>query len=174
MQQLNFKWRSSNGCDKRLGEHPVASRATVAAFGHPADHGQTKRSRAMSDDDGFDVSGSAAFAGEDSVALLTTAWLNEKMAPEILLFEADLVAAVQERLEAQLERLAEIRRLDSRQELIANIMQLEVDRVRYVITSYYRTRLQKVRLCALEFAECRFTLPVLDGEACCSHSQVRG
>ena len=41
------------------------------------------------------------YTAEDDLSLLTAAWVNEKMAPDLLPFEENLVVSVKDRLDVQ-------------------------------------------------------------------------
>lgn len=79
------------------------------------------------------------------------AWLNERFAPEILPNRSDLV----ECMLGQLHHMENNLRKLKKNELIAIIHQLEIDRIRFIITSYMRTRLDKIEL---------YTKTILDAE----------
>ncbi|GAA48589.1 GINS complex subunit 4 [Clonorchis sinensis] len=76
---------------------------------------------------------------------LDPVWQNEKVAPELLGAHPDLLSLVQDetdRLEAQAKSLPA-------GDLRAQIKRLQVERIRYMITDYMRTRISKVE----QFAE---------------------
>ncbi|TGZ66066.1 hypothetical protein CRM22_005524 [Opisthorchis felineus] len=76
---------------------------------------------------------------------LVKVWQNEKVAPELLGAHPDLLSLVQDetdRLEAQAKSLPA-------GDLRAQIKRLQVERIRYMITDYMRTRISKVE----QFAE---------------------
>lgn len=99
--------------------------------------------------------------GEDGVGELTAqnalqeienAWLNERFAPEILPHQSDLVDCMLQQI-AHME--ANVGRLD-RSDLRALVHRMELDRIKYVITSYLRARLEKIE---------RYTVHILSEEA---------
>ena len=90
---------------------------------------------------------------DTDVAKLKRAWMNEKCAPEILQFQADLVARVTEQVEHQEATVSSARAAAAAaggaasgglDDLTAHIMHAELNRVRFMLRSYYRTRLHKI------------------------------
>ncbi|XP_044730289.1 DNA replication complex GINS protein SLD5 [Chrysoperla carnea] len=79
------------------------------------------------------------------------AWLNERFAPEILPNRTDLVECMLGQLHHMENNLKKLKK----NELIAVIHKMEIDRIRFIITSYMRTRLEKIEL---------FTKHILDAE----------
>ncbi|KAM9822967.1 DNA replication complex GINS protein SLD5 [Syngnathus typhle] len=76
----------------------------------------------------------------DLIAKLEEAWLNEKFSPELLANQSEVVECVMEQLthmEANLER---VKKGDPK----AGIHRMEIDRIRFVLCSYLRSRLQKI------------------------------
>ena len=86
--------------------------------------------------------GDAAAAASDA-ALLKHALMNERAAPELLPYEADLVERVQLQLDHQEREIAEAER-DRARELLRTIFTLELSRVRYMLRAYLRARLLKL------------------------------
>lgn len=74
---------------------------------------------------------------------LKQAYINEKAAPELLQYAAALVADTQEGLTRQ-EALLEEWDSDREQDLVANILRCEMQRVRYLLRGYLRTRIRKI------------------------------
>ncbi|XP_014472288.1 PREDICTED: DNA replication complex GINS protein SLD5 [Dinoponera quadriceps] len=89
---------------------------------------------------------------QDALQAIENAWMNEKFAPEILPHQSNLVDCMLQQI-AHMER--NVKRLD-RSDLRALVHRMEVDRIRYVISSYLRTRLEKIE---------RYTLHILSEEA---------
>ncbi|KAI2549785.1 GINS complex subunit 4 [Homo sapiens] len=71
---------------------------------------------------------------------LEQAWMNEKFAPELLESKPEIVECVME----QLEHMEENLRRAKREDLKVSIHQMEMERIRYVLSSYLRCRLMKV------------------------------
>jgi hypothetical protein len=84
----------------------------------------------------------AAAAASDAL-LLKHALMNERAAPELLPYEADLVERVQLQLDHQEREIAEAER-DRARELLRTIFTLELSRVRYMLRAYLRARLLKL------------------------------
>lgn len=89
-------------------------------------------------EDTADVSGAAT-----DVELLKRAWRNEKAAPEILIFQNDLVQRSREQiqlLEEAIEAFAE----SGTDDLMLSLYRMDLDRTLFLLRSYLRTRLQKI------------------------------
>uniref|UniRef100_A0A1B6E5G4 DNA replication complex GINS protein SLD5 n=1 Tax=Clastoptera arizonana TaxID=38151 RepID=A0A1B6E5G4_9HEMI len=71
---------------------------------------------------------------------LQEAWLNEKLSPEILPHKAELVQCMMEQIEQMEENIKKLDKNDFK----VNLHRLELDRIRYLITSYLRTRIEKI------------------------------
>lgn len=71
---------------------------------------------------------------------LEQAWMNEKFAPELLESKPEIVECVME----QLEHMEENLRRAKREDLKVSIHQMEMERIRYVLSSYLRCRLMKI------------------------------
>ncbi|EFN77285.1 DNA replication complex GINS protein SLD5 [Harpegnathos saltator] len=89
---------------------------------------------------------------QDALQAIENAWMNEKFAPEILPHQSNLVDCMLQQI-AHMER--NIKRLD-RSDLRMLVHRMEVERIRYMISSYLRTRLEKIE---------RYTLHILSEEA---------
>ncbi|XP_011164469.1 DNA replication complex GINS protein SLD5 isoform X2 [Solenopsis invicta] len=83
---------------------------------------------------------------------IENAWMNERCAPEILPHQSDLVDCMLQQI-AHMEE--NIKRLD-RSDLRALVHRMELDRIRYVISSYLRARLEKIE---------RYTFHILSEES---------
>ncbi|XP_030057910.1 DNA replication complex GINS protein SLD5 [Microcaecilia unicolor] len=87
-------------------------------------------------------------AGSDEVLLtpaelihqLEEAWLNEKFAPDLLESKSEIVECVIEQLSHMEENLQRAKKGD----LKVSIHRMEIDRIRYVLSSYLRSRLLKI------------------------------
>ncbi|KAJ4721992.1 DNA replication complex GINS protein SLD5 [Melia azedarach] len=98
--------------------------------------------------------GSAASAAADmeeyemlmsttDVELLKTAWRNEKAAPEILQFQAQLVKRAREQIQLMEETIEDFEEsgLDP---LTVSLYQMDLDRAQFLLRSYLRVRLRKL------------------------------
>jgi GINS complex subunit 4 len=74
------------------------------------------------------------------IEMMEEVWLNEKFAPEILPNKQEIVDCVLGQLAFMEENLATLPCSDFKK----GIHQLEVDRIRYLVTSYLRHRLEKI------------------------------
>ncbi|XP_046734455.1 DNA replication complex GINS protein SLD5 [Diprion similis] len=71
---------------------------------------------------------------------IENAWLNEKFAPEILPHQSELVDCMLEQISHMEQNMTKLKKGDIR----LAIHKMEIDRIRFVITSYLRTRLEKI------------------------------
>jgi GINS complex subunit 4 len=98
---------------------------------------------------------------DSEVMRLKRAWVQERLSPEMLPHEGALWASVKEAVETQedvLERRARDRverggaETDASDKLLDDIMWMEVNRVKYLLREYLRTRLMKIEAHALHCA----------------------
>lgn len=82
---------------------------------------------------------------------LEEAWLNEKLSPEILPHKNEQVECMMEQILHMEENLKKLDKNDFR----VSLHKLELDRIRYLITSYLRARIEKIET---------FTLKILEDE----------
>ncbi|XP_060038010.1 DNA replication complex GINS protein SLD5 isoform X2 [Erinaceus europaeus] len=96
----------------------------------------------------LDLSGHNSDAGSEEVVLtpaelierLEQAWLNEKFAPELLESRSEIVECVMEQLDHMEDNLRRAKKGD----LKVSIHRMEMERIRYVLSSYLRCRLMKI------------------------------
>ncbi|XP_068167960.1 DNA replication complex GINS protein SLD5 [Antennarius striatus] len=74
------------------------------------------------------------------IAKLEEAWLNEKFSPELLENKSEVVECVMEQLTHMETNLQRVQKGDTK----ASIHRMEIDRIRFVLSSYLRSRLQKI------------------------------
>jgi len=86
--------------------------------------------------------------GHSVVNALRLAWITERGAPEILFFEEEMVQTVKSLIEEQ-QAIIDEGRAEHKSDFLANIQQMEVDRLTYILNSYVRTRLKKIEKYAL-------------------------
>lgn len=85
------------------------------------------------------------------IPLLIRAWCNEKAAPEILPYPAALVGALQTMLKAQEEAVAALPTgPDAVNPAVAAGYHMDLQRVRFLLAAFLRTRLLKAREVAVE------------------------
>lgn len=77
---------------------------------------------------------------QNALQEIENAWMNEKFSPEILPHQSDLVDCMLQQI-VHMEN--NIKRLD-KNDLRALVHRMELDRIQYVISSYLRTRLEKI------------------------------
>ncbi|XP_067014624.2 DNA replication complex GINS protein SLD5 [Anabrus simplex] len=80
---------------------------------------------------------------------LESAWLNEKFSPELLPHNIELVECMLEQIQQMEENLQKSRPDDLR----VSIHRMELDRIRYLVTSYLRTRLEKIEEYTVDILE---------------------
>lgn len=80
------------------------------------------------------------------------AWLNEKFSPELLKHQTDFIDCLLEQIVGMEENLSKVSKSDPKLDL----HKLELERIKFVITSYMRIRLKKI--------EC-FCVSILEEEA---------
>uniref|UniRef100_A0A3P8YKL2 DNA replication complex GINS protein SLD5 n=1 Tax=Esox lucius TaxID=8010 RepID=A0A3P8YKL2_ESOLU len=74
------------------------------------------------------------------IGKLEEAWLNEKFSPELLENKSEMVECVMEQLTHMEANLQRVRKGDVK----ASVHRMEIDRIRFVLSSYLRSRLQKI------------------------------
>ncbi|XP_068709634.1 DNA replication complex GINS protein SLD5-like [Montipora capricornis] len=74
------------------------------------------------------------------LAQLEEAWINEKFAPELLESKADLVECMLDQIKEMEGNLKKVKQGD----VVASLHKLEIDRIRYILSSYTRTRIEKI------------------------------
>ncbi|BES93582.1 GINS complex subunit 4 (Sld5 homolog) [Nesidiocoris tenuis] len=72
--------------------------------------------------------------------MITDAWVNEKLCPEILPNKAELVEVMMEQIDQMEENVLQLQKTDLR----SIIHRQELERIRYLIRSYLRARLEKI------------------------------
>jgi GINS complex subunit 4 len=77
---------------------------------------------------------------------LEQAWMNEKLAPELLHAKSEVVECMLEQIKEMEENIRRVKKGD----FVASLHQLEVERLRYLLASYLRTRLLKVEKFAFD------------------------
>nr|KAF6460354.1 GINS complex subunit 4 [Molossus molossus] len=95
----------------------------------------------------LNLPGQDSDAGSEEVVLtpaelierLEQAWMNEKFAPDLLESKPEIVECVMEQLDHMEENLRRAKKGD----LKISIHRMEMERIRYVLSSYLRCRLMK-------------------------------
>lgn len=77
------------------------------------------------------------------------AWLNEKFSPEILPHQTDYVDCLLEQIKGMEGNLAKLSKTDPK----VDLHKLELERIKFVITSYLRTRLKKIECFCVSLLE---------------------
>lgn len=89
-------------------------------------------------------------ADRGTVSLLRSIWINEKCAPEVLIYEDKVVAQIKSLVESQQEYIAS-RREESKgtEDFQCNLYQMELDRINFMLSCYLRIRLKKIEKYAM-------------------------
>ncbi|KAJ2201683.1 GINS complex subunit [Coemansia sp. RSA 520] len=82
---------------------------------------------------------------EDDLSILMRAWVNERNAPDLLEYEGTTIENLMELVDFQTQKIK------SQPPMIANIIKVDVDRVKYLVRSYLRTRLAKIEQHAMHY-----------------------
>lgn len=77
---------------------------------------------------------------QSALLAIEEAWLNEKFAPEILPHQSDLVDCMLQQITHMEENIKRLEKGDLR----VMIHKMELDRIKFVISSYLRARLEKI------------------------------
>ena len=80
---------------------------------------------------------------------LEEAWLNEKFSPEILENKSPIVECILEQIQEMEDNIDRAKKGDFK----VSIHRLEINRIRYIVSSYLRTRLRKIEKFAAHLLE---------------------
>lgn len=89
---------------------------------------------------------------QSALLAIENAWLNEKFAPELLPHRSDLVECMLQQISHMEENMKRLEKGDLR----LMVHRMELDRIKFVIASYLRIRLEKIE---------RYTIHILSEEA---------
>ena len=95
------------------------------------------------EDDELFGDGHLVLRNED-VILLRQAFMNEKVAPEILPFKERLVRDLKDQIENQ-QAVIDETPADADEAFASELYQMEIDRIKYLLASYLRTRIFKLQ-----------------------------
>ncbi|KAI8067761.1 hypothetical protein BC940DRAFT_273699 [Gongronella butleri] len=87
---------------------------------------------------------------DDDILALTRVWMNERHAPELLPYHKHLVDALIEKTEDQAGLVMDHMSSNLENKFVSMLYQTEIERIRYLIKSYLRTRLHKIETYTLE------------------------
>ncbi|RMZ21800.1 hypothetical protein D0859_14186 [Hortaea werneckii] len=77
---------------------------------------------------------------------LTRAWVNERTSPELLPYPAALVDRVMDRVKKQIETIEDMTAtMDAKSNFTLVILQTELERFKFLVRSFIRSRIAKVR-----------------------------
>lgn len=93
-----------------------------------------------------------AMTAAEVLQKLEEAWLNEKFAPELLENKSDIVECMMSQIQEMEENIQRAKKGDFK----VSLHRMEIDRIRYVLSSYLRIRLKKIE---------KFTAHLLQEEA---------
>ncbi|KAI5815790.1 hypothetical protein BZA77DRAFT_247908 [Pyronema omphalodes] len=92
----------------------------------------------------FDAGAPVSNPGKD-ISDLTTAWIAERTAPEILPFQTQLVERLTDRIRQQIELVeTETGNMDPAANFRLILIQTELERVKYLVRAYLRCRMHKI------------------------------
>jgi len=96
----------------------------------------------MDDDDIIDGSDEdqATITPADILNKLKQSWIDERMCPDLLDYDGDVVDCMLDQIHQMEANLKRVKKTDFK----ISVHKMEVDRIRYVIASYLRCRLQKI------------------------------
>ncbi|PSN41122.1 DNA replication complex GINS protein SLD5 [Blattella germanica] len=97
----------------------------------------------------FDLSDDEPLTAQKILNTLREVWLNEKFSPELLKHKTEEVDCMMDQINQMEENIGRLKKGDFR----VVIHQMEVDRIRYLLSSYLRTRLEKIELYAVKLIE---------------------
>ncbi|XKL61315.1 hypothetical protein PGB90_008372 [Kerria lacca] len=86
---------------------------------------------------------------QDVLEIIEKAWLNEKFSPEILPHKTEYVDCMLEQIKYMESNISFLQSTD----IQVDIYKFELERIRYIITSYLRCRLRKIELYAFYVLE---------------------
>ncbi|KAJ8577331.1 hypothetical protein ON010_g1876 [Phytophthora cinnamomi] len=88
----------------------------------------------------------------EDVVNMRALWVNELNAPEILPYNEEMVTEMLEQVRNQQEYVDSVyedrAQLTEEKSFVNKLYQMEIDRLRYMVSSYLRTRLRKVQQAA--------------------------
>ncbi|KAF1773065.1 hypothetical protein JG687_00005487 [Phytophthora cactorum] len=89
----------------------------------------------------------------EDVQRMRTLWVNELNAPEILQYDEEMVSEMLEQIRNQQEYVDSVyedrAQLTEEKSFVNKLYQMEIDRLRYMVSSYLRTRLHKIEKFAI-------------------------
>lgn len=155
---LRRSHRQNQNHNQSLNSQGIHSQSSLGSLGISQSQNDQNHDDYDYDDDEDDVQLSL----REQVIYLTTAWRNEKLSPEILQYEDDMVEAVKEAIDEREEMI------EDAEEEIANNAKVEdggnkilsasqywyrkeVERIRFILHSYLRVRLWKIQKYTLYF-----------------------
>lgn len=89
-----------------------------------------------------DNSDTEELTAAEVIKLMEEAWTNEKFAPEILPHKIEIVECLLGQITSMEENLESLESTD----FTKSLYQMEVDRLRYLVSSYLRHRLEKIEI----------------------------
>ncbi|KAJ9573539.1 hypothetical protein L9F63_009103 [Diploptera punctata] len=99
----------------------------------------------------FGLSDEEPISAQKVLKTLEEVWLNEKLSPELLKHQTEVVDCMLDQVQQMEENVSKLRKNDFR----VVVHRMELERIRYIVASYLRTRLDKIEM---------FTNKILDDE----------
>ncbi|XP_064382826.1 DNA replication complex GINS protein SLD5-like [Halichondria panicea] len=88
------------------------------------------------------------------LAKLEEAWVNEKFSPELLYHKTEIIDCIEEQFEQAESSIGRAPKGD----FVSSIHKFEIERIKFVLCSYLRTRLQKIEKHVVHILECEAAL----------------
>ncbi|CAI5725608.1 unnamed protein product [Peronospora farinosa] len=89
----------------------------------------------------------------EDITRMRVIWVNELNAPEILQYNEEMVSEMLEQIQNQQEYVDSVnedrKQLVDEKSFVNKLYQMEIDRLRYMVSSYLRTRLHKIEKFAI-------------------------
>ncbi|KAI9253825.1 hypothetical protein BDA99DRAFT_562785 [Phascolomyces articulosus] len=124
-----------------LGDHSSSLSSSLNEFSSSLQDTQIFEGASIAD--GF-------LESDDTIKQLTNAWMNERNSPELLTYKGYLVNELVEALDFQANRILETPMTTHQDKLNSMLYQNEIERIKFIIKSYLRTRLHKIEKCTLD------------------------
>ncbi|RCH89541.1 GINS complex subunit, partial [Rhizopus stolonifer] len=118
---------------------------TFSSFSRELDSSQLQESSFLHTQENiFNLAGSLSYG--EQVSELTRIWMNERNSPEVLKYRRDLVESLLDAIETQSNKIFDTMDLntDGQSRFVTVLLQTEIERIKYLIKNYLRTRLSKI------------------------------
>lgn len=96
-----------------------------------------------SDEMDKDGGGGGGDGGGNLIQKFRQMWITEKSSPELLYYESDVIEEVKFAVDERQKKLNELNRSSSMQ-FLCSLLQMELDRINFILHAYHRCRLKKL------------------------------